>query len=100
MGATDTEAKAYMSDKTRFADAFNFAIYNGDYVIQPDNLNPMDTVAITLPYDVKAKAAIQKYRDLLKLYAAMQDEQAIYLVFRIGVADTHTLRNACSWDAV
>ena len=88
MGATDTEAKAYMSDKTRFADAFNFAIYNGDYVIQPDNLNPMDTVAITLPYDVKAKAAIQKYRDLLKLYAAMQDEQAIYLVLGLEL-QTH-----------
>lgn len=58
MGAIDTEAKAYMSDKTRFADAFNFSIYNGDYVIQPDNLNPMDTAAITLPYGVKAKVAI------------------------------------------
>ena len=88
MGAIDTEAKAYMSDKTRFADAFNFAIYNGDYVIQPDNLNPMDTVAITLPYGVNAKAAIQKYRDLLKLYTAMQDEQAIYLVLGLEL-QTH-----------
>ena len=88
MGAIDTEARAYMSDKTRFADAFNFSIYNGDYVIQPDNLNPMDTAAITLPYGVKAKVAIQKYRDLLKLYAAMRDEQAIYLVLGLEL-QTH-----------
>ena len=88
MGAIDTEAKAYMSDQTRFADAFNFSIYNGDYVIQPDKLRPMDTTAITLPYGVKAKAAIQKYRDLLKLYAAMRDEQAIYLVLGLEL-QTH-----------
>ena len=88
MGAIDIEVKAYMSDKTRFADAFNFSIYNGDYVIQPDNLNSMDTTAITLPYGEKAKAAIQKYRDLLKLYAAMQDEQAIYLVLGLEL-QTH-----------
>ena len=88
MGAIDIEAKAYMSDKTRFADAFNFSIYDGDYVIKPDDLNPMDTTAITLPYGVNAKAAIQKYRDLLKLYAAMQDEQAIYLVLGLEL-QTH-----------
>ena len=88
MGAIDIEAKAYMSDKTRFADAFNFSIYDGDYVIQPDDLSPMDTTAITLPYGVSAKAAMQKYRDLLKLYAAMQDEQAIYLVLGLEL-QTH-----------
>lgn len=80
VSAIDTEAKAYMSDRNRFADAFNFSIYGGDYVIKPDTLSPMDTTAIALPYGVNAKSAIQKYRDLLKLYAAMQDGQAIYLV--------------------
>ncbi|MBQ1335726.1 MAG: hypothetical protein IIY37_02200 [Selenomonadaceae bacterium] len=80
MGAIDTEAKAYMSDRNRFADAFNFSIYDGEYVIAPDSLSPMDTTAIALPYGLNAKTAIQKYRDLLKLYAAMQDGQAIYLV--------------------
>ena len=83
MGAIDTEAKAYMADKDRFADAFNFSIYDGDYVIDPTDLRPMDTAAIALPYGVEAKAAIQKYRDLLKLYAAMQDGQTIYLVSRL-----------------
>lgn len=48
----------------------------------------MDTTAITLPYGIKAKAAIQKYRDILKLYAAMQDEQAIYLVLGLEL-QTH-----------
>ena len=53
--------------------------YDGEYVIAPDSLSPMDTTAIALPYGLNAKTAIQKYRDLLKLYAAMQDGQAIYL---------------------
>lgn len=43
----------------------------------------MDTTAIALPYGLNAKTAIQKYRDLLKLYAAMQDGQAIYLVLEL-----------------
>ena len=48
----------------------------------------MDTTAITLPYGTKAKVAVQKYRDILKLYAAMQDEQAIYLVLGLEL-QTH-----------
>ena len=38
MGAIDTEAKAYLSDKKRFADAFNFSVYDGDEVIRADDL--------------------------------------------------------------
>ena len=54
MGEIDTMAKAYLSDKMRFADAFNFSIYGGDYVIKPDTLSPMDTTAIALPYGTNA----------------------------------------------
>ena len=80
MGAVDTETKSYLSNKDRFADAFNFSVYDGDEVIRADDLKELDTAAIALPYGVDAKAAVQKYRDLLKLYTAMQDDRAIYLV--------------------
>ena len=72
MGAIDTEAKAYLSDRKRFADAFNFSVYDGDEVIRADDLKELDTAAIALPYGTDAKVAVQKYRDLLKLYTAMQ----------------------------
>ena len=85
MGAIDTETKAYLSDRRRFADAFNFSVYDGDEVILADNLKELDTAAIALPYGVDAKAAVQKYRDLLKLYTVMQDERAIYLVLGLEI---------------
>ena len=31
MGRIDTETKAFMSDPSRFADAFNYLIYDPDY---------------------------------------------------------------------
>ena len=85
MGAIDTETKAYLSDRKRFADAFNFSVYDGDEVIRAENLKELDTAAIALPYGVDAKVAVQKYRDLLKLYTAMQDERAIYLVLGLEI---------------
>ena len=80
MGAIDAEAKAYLSDPERFADAFNFSVYDGDEVIKAKDLKELDTAAIAMPYGVEAKAAVQKYRDLIRLYAAMQDGRAIYIV--------------------
>ena len=85
MGAIDTETKAYLSDRRRFADAFNFSVYDGDEVILAEDLKELDTAAIALPYGVDAKAAVQKYRDLLKLYTVMQDERAIYLVLGLEI---------------
>lgn len=41
MGKIDTEAKAYLSNDERFSDLFNFWIYNGKNVIQPDELQEL-----------------------------------------------------------
>lgn len=100
MGAIDTEAKAYLSDRKRFADAFNFSVYDGDEAIRADDLKELDTTAIALPYGADAKAAVQKYRDLLKLYTAMQDKRAIYLVLGLEVQVLVHLCHACPWDAL
>ena len=40
MGSIDAIAKKYASDNFRFADIFNFYIYDGEQVISPDNLKP------------------------------------------------------------
>ena len=50
MGRIDTETKAFMSNPSRFADAFNYLIYGGKPVIDPNELKPLDTTEIAIPY--------------------------------------------------
>lgn len=83
MGAKDITAKAYFSDVNRFADVFNFKIYDGKSVIKPENLCELDTNGIALPYGDAKFQPMQKIRDTLKMYSAMKDEQAIYLILGI-----------------
>ena len=80
MGRIDTETKAFMSDPSRFADAFNYLIYDGQPVIKPEDLKPLDTTEIAIPYGNNARVPEQKFRDVLKLVSIMQDEKAIYVV--------------------
>ena len=90
MGAADTKTNEYMSDNNRFADVFNFFLYDGEQVINPKNLRELDRTAVALPFgdDSKSSDVIQKYRDVFKLLAAMEDDNASYLL--LGVEDqTH-----------
>ncbi|MBQ8946632.1 MAG: Rpn family recombination-promoting nuclease/putative transposase [Lachnospiraceae bacterium] len=90
MGAADSKTNEYMSDNNRFADLFNYYLYDGEQVIDPDNLRELDPSAVALPYGDGAKSSdvIQKYRDVFKLLAAMEDDNAEYLL--LGVEDqTH-----------
>ena len=80
MGVLDTEGKQYFSNNRFFADAFNFLLYGGEEVIKEDKLKEVDTTQITVPYGNHARLPIQKYRDLLKLWNAMEDENAIYVL--------------------
>ena len=80
MGSIDIESKKYMSDNAHFADAFNYLIYDGRPVIDPAALHPLDSAEIVIPYGNDAREAEQKYRDVLKLWHAMTDGQAIYVV--------------------
>ena len=90
MGAIDTEAKAYLSSPDKVADAFNYWVYGGRDVIKPEGLTPLDTTAIVLPYGNDAKKPIQKIRDVLKLYTAMKDNEAYYLMLGIEIqSDVH-----------
>ena len=79
MGALDIKAKKYLGKKDAFADAFNYLIYDGEPVIDPDSLRDMDTSHIALPYGNNASLPIQKYRDLLRIWDAKTDGNMIYL---------------------
>ena len=84
MGKIDALTKQYMSNSSVFADVFNFYIYGGEQVVRPENLHPLDTTAIGIPFGKEKKGQpVQKYRDILKYVTAMEDEKAAYLVLGI-----------------
>ena len=69
MGKKDTVTKEYLRQNTIFADVFNYAIFNGKQVIQPDQLVDRDVSEIALPFGKDgALIPVQRYRDLLKGY--------------------------------
>lgn len=80
MGKLDTQSKIYFSSPAIFAAAFNYLIFDGEQFIDPGALREVDTTEIAVPYGNNAKAPTQKYRDTMKIWAAMQDENAVYIL--------------------
>lgn len=87
MGVLDIEGKKYLSDNEKFADAFNYLIYDGTPIIKADNLREIDTTEFSVPYGNNAKAPVQRYRDILKLWNAMMDDDAIYVILGAELQD-------------
>ena len=84
MAEKDTVTKHYMQDRETFADAFNFLLYGGRQVIKPEQLKPLDTTSIVLPYGEGDKPVpIQKYRDVMKMVTAMEDDRTAYMLLGI-----------------
>ena len=75
MSDKDSVTKQYMQDNNIFADAFNFFLYDGEQVIKPEQLRPLDTTSVAMPYSNEQYLFIQKYRDLLKLLSVMEVER-------------------------
>ena len=44
MGKIDQLTNEYMSDKARFADVFNYFVYDGRQVLIPEHLQELSTV--------------------------------------------------------
>lgn len=84
MGDKDVITKDYMQDSDFFADVFNFMLYNGEQKIKPEQLKPLDTTAIVLPYGENSPSVpMQRYRDILKTATVMEDDKAAYLLLGI-----------------
>lgn len=88
MGMADAVTKQYMKENTVFADAFNFLLYNGENVIQPQTLRELDTAEVVIPFTVDDKGkkqaqSVQKYRDILKMTTVMTDDKAAYVLFGV-----------------
>mgnify|MGYP004664349343 FL=1 len=107
MGTTDIVTKEYMRENAVFADAFNYLIYNGKKVIDPEKLKEMDPTEIALPFGDEEKSGedkkrenasragkktdtVQRYRDVLKSVVVKQDETMSYVLLGIeNQTDVH-----------
>lgn len=84
MGKKDQVTKEYMKDDIRFADAFNYFMYEGRRVIRPENLREQDTTELLNIYGMDEKLiSKQDFRDVLKRSVLMQDGKAYYLLLGI-----------------
>ena len=95
MGMADTVTKQYMRENAVFADAFNFLLYEGENVIQPEKIKELDTTELTIPFTVdnvgnQQTETVQKYRDILKMTTVMTDDTAAYVLLGVeSQTDVH-----------
>jgi hypothetical protein len=90
MGKQNTIAKDYMSVPEHFADCFNYYLFDGEQIIKPANLKPLDPTEITIIPEDSADETVEKIRDLLKQCIVMQDNKATYLLLGIeNQSDIH-----------
>ncbi len=87
VGLVDTEGKKYLYNNDIFADAFNYLVYGGKSVIKPDELKELDTTELAMPYGNGTKVPVQKYRDVLKIWSAKTDNDAIYVILGAEIQD-------------
>ena len=92
MGRKDIIAKDYMSTNKYFADVVNFIVFDGDQVVDPDRLQEVDTAELVLPGGITAPEPKQKFRDVLKLWRAVYDDNAAYVLF--GVENQNSVHYA------
>lgn len=90
MGKKDSSTKKLMQNNEIFADAFNLLVYNGKKVINPDDLQPLDTTSLVIPFKNKESKAVQKYRDVLKKLVIKKNSYVAYVILGIeNQSDIH-----------
>ena len=64
LGVKDTVTTKYMRQNEVFADAFNYFVYGGEQVINPESLEELDTREIDVPYggEKGAKQAVASHK--------------------------------------
>lgn len=97
MGKKDIVAKKFLSDNRRFADLCNYYFFDGRQLIQPKDLEPLDTaelVSIVGHFsnfnNLGTPSHIQKMRDILKTAIIKHTHDRIYIIIGIeNQSDIH-----------
>ncbi len=87
MKTKDVTTKAYLEEPTRFADAFNYYLFDGEQVIDAESLRVKDPEELIF---VGKGRAYQKFRDILKSCIIKQDDENTYVLLGIeNQSDIH-----------
>lgn len=90
MSTKDTVSHKYLSDNERFADAFNYLIYNGEQVIKPEDLTPQEATEKVVINILGRITTVKKYRDVLKQAVIKSDKNNTYAILGIeNQSDIH-----------
>ncbi len=79
----DSLTRLYLSQPAVFADIFNFIIYKGGSVIQPNDLREMDSRLTSINSGCLAQQTTNRYPDIVMSVTAKQDAQRIYMLLCI-----------------
>lgn len=84
MGAKDTKAKEFLSDNERFADLFNYYLFEGKKVIRAGDLSERDTTKVLSIFGTDQKEIQkQKWRDMLKSTIIKSTEYGIFVLLGV-----------------
>ena len=84
MGKVNTATKQYMKKNEIMADAFNFLIYDGEQIIQPEFLSELDSVEVDITYgDELSELSVEKIRDIFKFLVLKTDGNTVYALLGI-----------------
>lgn len=84
MGAKDAKAKEFLSNNERFADLFNYYLFEGRQIIQPSDLCERDTTKVLSIFGTdKKEVHKQKWRDLLKSAIIKTTEYGIFVLLGV-----------------
>ena len=91
LGDRDTLTKNYVKRADRFADIFNYYLFDGKRRIDPAQLREQDTAQIVLPYGKDlTEMPMQRFRDILKQAVLMTDGHCQYVLLGIeNQSDVH-----------
>ena len=90
MGKKDTLTKQYLAQDEIFADAFNYFLFNGEKVINSDDLREQDATELAIIQKMGKVFASQKMRDVLKLCTIKHSDMATLVLMGIeGQANIH-----------
>ena len=90
MGKKDVLIKKYLGRNEIFADVFNYYLFNGEYVIHPEDLRDQDTNELAYLKGADKTFASQKMRDLLKLCTIRKSSYGTLVLLGIeGQSNVH-----------
>ena len=80
MGKLDKETKVYFRNRERFADVFNYKLYDGRQIIRPEDLKPFDSSETVVAFGNNKRKQVSRIRDNTNIWAAMQDGHTAYII--------------------